>query len=39
MMARAVRREVSPADAVAEAERAIVPIFDRWRADGLIGGG
>lgn len=39
MMARAARRELSPADAVAEAERAIVPIFDKWRAEGLIGGG
>jgi maltose-binding protein MalE len=39
MMARAARGEVSPADAVAEAEAQITPIFDKWRNEGLIGGG
>jgi len=32
-------REVSPQEAVAEAEAQIKPIFDNWRARGLIGTG
>jgi len=39
MMARVARGEQSPADSVAQAESEIVPIFDKWRQDGLIGGG
>ncbi len=39
MMAKAARGELSPKDAVAEAEAQIKPIFDKWRARGLIGGG
>ena len=39
MMARVARGEQSPADSVAQAESEIVPIFEKWRQDGLIGGG
>lgn len=39
MMAKAARGELSPMAAVAEAEAQIKPIFDKWRARGLIGGG
>ncbi len=39
MMAKAARGELSPKDAVADAEAQIKPIFDKWRARGLIGGG
>jgi ABC-type glycerol-3-phosphate transport system substrate-binding protein len=39
MFARAARGEVSPQQAVADAEAQIVPIFDNWRARGLIGTG
>jgi multiple sugar transport system substrate-binding protein len=39
MMARAAQGQQSAADSVAEAEAEIVAIFDRWRAEGLIGGG
>jgi len=39
MMARVARGEQSPADSVAQAESEIIPIFDKWRQDGLIGGG
>jgi multiple sugar transport system substrate-binding protein len=38
MFAKAARGEMSAADAVAEAESLIVPIFDRWRQQGLLGG-
>lgn len=38
MMAKAAQGQLSPADAVAEAESLMVPIFERWRAEGLIGG-
>ena len=39
MMAKAARGEMSPEEAVAEAEQLATPIFEKWRADGLIGGG
>jgi multiple sugar transport system substrate-binding protein len=39
MMARAARGRQSPQDAVAAAERQIVPIFEKWRKRGLVGGG
>lgn len=38
MFARAARGELSPADTVAQAETQIVPIFDKWRQQGLVGG-
>jgi multiple sugar transport system substrate-binding protein len=39
MFARAARGEVSPQQAVADAEAQIRPIFDQWRSRGLIGTG
>ncbi|MGH8909440.1 MAG: ABC transporter substrate-binding protein [Egibacteraceae bacterium] len=39
MFAKAARGELSPMDAVAEASSRITPIFERWRRQGLIGGG
>jgi Bacterial extracellular solute-binding protein len=39
MFARAARDEASPQQAVADAEAQIQPIFDNWRARGLIGSG
>jgi multiple sugar transport system substrate-binding protein len=39
MFARAARGEVSPQQAVADAETQIRPIFDQWRSRGLIGTG
>jgi multiple sugar transport system substrate-binding protein len=39
MMARVARGEQSAADSVAQAESEIKPIFEKWRRDGLIGGG
>jgi multiple sugar transport system substrate-binding protein len=39
MFARAARGEVSPQQAVADAEAQIIPIFDNWRTRGLIGTG
>jgi hypothetical protein len=38
MFARAARGEVSPQQAVADAEARIKPIFEKWRAKGLVGG-
>ncbi|MCA1692947.1 MAG: extracellular solute-binding protein, partial [Actinobacteria bacterium] len=38
MMAKAARGELSPRDAVIDAENQIKPIFDRWRERGLVGG-
>ncbi|HEX5598600.1 MAG TPA: extracellular solute-binding protein [Micromonosporaceae bacterium] len=38
MFARAARGEVSPRQAVADAEAQIRPIFANWRAKGLVGG-
>jgi multiple sugar transport system substrate-binding protein len=39
MFARAARGEVTPQQAVADAEAQIRPIFDQWRSRGLIGSG
>jgi multiple sugar transport system substrate-binding protein len=39
MMAKAARGEMTPEEAVADAEAQIVAIFDKWRAEGLVGGG
>jgi multiple sugar transport system substrate-binding protein len=38
MFAKAARGEMSPEQAVADAERQIKPIFDKWRRRGLVGG-
>jgi ABC-type glycerol-3-phosphate transport system substrate-binding protein len=38
MFAKAARGELSPQQAVADAERQIKPIFDKWRRRGLVGG-
>lgn len=38
MFGRAVRGEASPQEAVASAEGQIKSIFDKWRAQGLVGG-
>ncbi|TDD22054.1 extracellular solute-binding protein [Kribbella turkmenica] len=38
MFAKAARGELSPEQAVADAERQIRPIFDKWRRRGLVGG-
>jgi multiple sugar transport system substrate-binding protein len=38
MMARAARGELSPKDAVAEAEAEVKRIYAKWRAEGLVGG-
>jgi ABC-type glycerol-3-phosphate transport system substrate-binding protein len=38
MFAKAARGELSPEQAVADAERQIKPIFDKWRKRGLVGG-
>ena len=37
MYAKAARGEMTPAQAVADAERQINPIFDKWRRRGLVG--
>jgi multiple sugar transport system substrate-binding protein len=39
MFARAARGELTPEEAVADAEAQIIPIYERWREQGLIGGG
>ncbi|HEU4426699.1 MAG TPA: extracellular solute-binding protein [Pilimelia sp.] len=39
MFARAARGEASPQQAVADAEARIKPVFAKWRANGLVGGG
>lgn len=39
MMAKAARKETSAAQAVTEAETEIAAIFDKWKAEGLMGGG
>ncbi|HLU10901.1 MAG TPA: extracellular solute-binding protein [Oceanobacillus sp.] len=36
MFAKAARGEMTPEEAVAEAEQLMIPIFDRWRAEGLM---
>ncbi|MGH3327947.1 MAG: hypothetical protein ACRDPT_09195, partial [Streptomycetales bacterium] len=38
MYAKAARGQLSPEQAVAEAESQIKPIFDKWRNKGLVGG-
>jgi multiple sugar transport system substrate-binding protein len=38
MFARAARGQVSAKEAVADAEAQIKPIFEKWRARGLVGG-
>jgi len=38
MMAKAARGQLSAKDAVADAEAQIKPIFEKWRAQGLVGG-
>jgi hypothetical protein len=38
MFAKAARGELNPQQAVADAERQIRPIFDKWRRRGLVGG-
>jgi hypothetical protein len=39
MFAKAARGELTPEEAVAEAEVQMNAIFERWAAEGLIGGG
>lgn len=39
MFARAARGDVTPQQAVDDAERQITAIFDEWRGRGLVGGG
>lgn len=39
MMAKAARGELSPQEAVDDAEAQITPIFESWREQGLVGGG
>jgi multiple sugar transport system substrate-binding protein len=39
MMARAARGEQTAAESVAQAESEIKPIFEKWKKEGLIGGG
>jgi multiple sugar transport system substrate-binding protein len=39
MFARAARGDQTPQESLAQAEKAITPIFDKWRKAGLIGGG
>ena len=39
MMARAATGQQTAEESVAEAEAEISAIFDKWRAEGLIGGG
>ncbi len=39
MMARTARGEMSAAESVAKAEQDTLPIFEKWRSQGLIGGG
>jgi multiple sugar transport system substrate-binding protein len=36
MFAKAARGEMTPEEAVAEAEQLMIPIFDNWRQQGLI---
>jgi hypothetical protein len=38
MFAKAARGEMTPQQAVLDAERQIKPIFDRWRRRGLVAG-
>jgi multiple sugar transport system substrate-binding protein len=36
MYAKAARGEMTPEEAVAEAESLMIPIFDNWRQQGLM---
>ena len=38
MMAKAARRQLTPQQAVADAEKRMIPIYDKWRKQGLVGG-
>jgi hypothetical protein len=38
MFAKAARGEASPQQAVADAEKQVTAIFEKWRAAGLVGG-
>ena len=38
MMAKAARGELSAKEAVEDAEAQIKPIYEKWRAQGLVGG-
>jgi multiple sugar transport system substrate-binding protein len=39
MMAKAAAGRMTPREAVTEAEAVIKPIFEKWKKEGLIGGG
>ena len=39
MMAKAARGEMSPQQAVEDAEAQILPLAEKWKNEGLIGGG
>jgi ABC-type glycerol-3-phosphate transport system substrate-binding protein len=39
MFAKVATGDMAPDDAVAEAEALMIPIYERWLAEGLIGGG
>ena len=39
MFAKAARGEMTPEEAVAEAEAQMNTVFERWASEGLIGGG
>ena len=39
MFAKVARGDMNPEEAAAEAESLMIPIFERWREEGLIGGG
>jgi multiple sugar transport system substrate-binding protein len=39
MFAAVARGEMTPEAAAADAEAKMVPIFERWKAEGLMGGG
>ncbi len=39
MMAKAAQGQTSAQQAVAEAEAEIRPIFEKWKGEGLLGGG
>ena len=39
MFAAVARGEMTPDQAAADAEAKMIPIFERWKAEGLMGGG
>jgi multiple sugar transport system substrate-binding protein len=39
MMARAAQGQQTPEESVKQAEQEITAIFEKWRAEGLMGGG